>query len=72
MKTGKLNFTTISKKYTKIDSSATGFGLYEHNNFGEDNVICVDILNSIYCYTDESLLYTINNKDEFEWYKMRK
>ena len=71
MKNGCWTLERIENKHTKIDSLPQGFTLYEHNIHGEDQVICLNHNNNTYCYTMETLIYTVSNQDEFEWYKLQ-
>lgn len=62
---------SIERNFHKIDSNYdNAYVMWEHDRLGEDEVIVVNYVNGTYCYTDESLQYTINNRDEFTWYQL--
>ena len=70
MEIGKRSLENIKKNFSIIDSYLN-FDLMEHNNLGEEMIICVNFKSNTYCYTCEDLMYTIENRSEFEWYKMK-
>lgn len=66
---GKFTLTKIREKFTVIDYNLE-WELLEHNTKGEDLVICLNTKLHIYCYTYESLEYTVNHKNsEYEWFR---
>lgn len=71
MKQGKLTLEQIKKNYHVIDKNSHGFELMEHNVYGEERIIAVHRECKFYCYTEESLDYTMVNDDEFTWYRMK-
>lgn len=76
IKQGKLSLEKILRNYTEIDrqrANGKQYIMFEHNTFGEDEVIVVDLDRKCYCDTLETLAYTIENEyDEFEWYALSK
>lgn len=69
---GKLSLEQIKRRFHIIDeASYHNFVLMEHNVNGEEYVLCVNLKVNTYCETCEDLDYTINNRDEFTWYKMK-
>lgn len=65
MKVGKMNLHQIETDYYKIDSQIINgdvWVLYEHNEYGEDvKAIAVNLTQSYYTYTYETLDYTVEN-----------
>ena len=69
MKRGNRSFKSIQKYYHEIDKMDK-YVMYEHNLDGdEDAFIVVDTIFNCYTYTWESITYTINNPDEYTWFK---
>ncbi len=75
MKKGYYSLALLLKKFTEIDSinkDGYSYKMYEHNFYGDSCVVVVNHTAGTYCYTEETLQYTIENDSEFEWYKLRK
>ena len=70
---GRYSHVDIDRKFSIIDEmiSVTSYTLREHNTKGEFEIIAVDEEFGLYCFTEESLRYTIDNKDEFTWYRLK-
>lgn len=70
MKRGNKSLKSINKFYYEIDSKGS-FILYEHNLYGDEDVhILVDMLTNCYTYTWESIDYTLDNPEEYTWFKL--
>lgn len=70
---GSYSREDIETKFSVIDEliNVTKFTLREHNTKGEFEIIAVDEEYELYCFTEESLYYTVANPDEFTWYRMK-
>lgn len=70
MKRGNKSLKSINKFYHEIDSKGS-FILYEHNLDGDEYAhILVDMLGNCYTYTWEPIDYTLNNPEEYTWFKL--
>ena len=51
----------------KEEERKDNFAIYVHKNFNDAKNIIVDFVNNLYVETKETLVYTINHKNDFEW-----
>lgn len=75
MKKGYYSLSLLLKKFTEIDSKEVDgckYKMYEHNYYGDSQIVVVNHTAETYCYTEEILEYTIENDSDFDWYKLRK
>lgn len=75
MKKGYYSLALLLKKFTEIDRTEVAgyeYKMYEHNYYGDSQIVVVNHTAETYCYTEETLEYTIENYSDFEWYKLRK
>jgi hypothetical protein len=68
MRKGRLTMEIINSNYNLIGKTI-GYRLFQHN-CDKDNIICLRIVDNIYCYTNDSIFYTICNKVKYEWYSL--
>lgn len=65
MKVGNMDLHKIERGYYKIDTKIINgdvWALYEHKEYGEDvKAIAVNLTQSYYAYTYETLDYTVEN-----------
>lgn len=72
LENGRLSLEDIKRRFHVIDERGYhNFVLMEHNKRGEDYILCVNFKSNTYCETWEDLDYTVNNREEFTWRKMR-
>lgn len=70
MKKGKLSHKGLNAFFHRIDS-ILHFEMWEHNECGEDLMIVVNNKNDTYIHTCDDFRTTINNIDDYTWYKFK-
>ena len=77
MKTGFQSLSSLWTNYSEIDCKVLygcKYIMYKHNYdvYGNHTIIVANHTDNCYCYTEETLAYTIYNSMDFTWLRFRR